>query len=119
LGYPVLDFPSGLLDTNRTATVRTGVVLDTADMTGIFETSCQFSGGFSGGGVFDLEGRVVGIHQGGDNESGPARHGRVELLRTQWDSLAVGKAWDVVATNAPNPATEGLEKLLQGRPWKN
>ena len=119
LGYPSLEFPGGLFDTNRQAAVRTGVVLDTAHMTGIFKTSCGFSGGFSGGGVFDMEGRLVGVHRGGDNENGPAQHGRVELLRVQWDFLAAGKAYGTVATNAADAIVEGLRTFFQGRPWKN
>ena len=63
LGYPYLESPGGLLDTNRQPAVRTGVVVDTADkrtgVPGLFKTSCRFGAGFSGGGVFDLEGRLV------------------------------------------------------------
>jgi len=123
LGYPYLESPGGLLDTNRQPAVKTGVVVDTGDMRtgvpGLFKTSCRFSGGFSGGGVFDLEGRLVGVHSGGDNENGPARHVRVELLRVQWEFLAAGKPYGSVATNGPDPMIEGLERLFQGRPWTN
>lgn len=43
-------------------------------------------GGDSGGGVFDLSGRLLAIHQGWE-PGRPGRHPRVETLRAQWDSL--------------------------------
>ncbi len=44
-------------------------------------------GGDSGGGVFDLSGRLLAINQG--KEPGrPGRHPRAETLRAQWGSLA-------------------------------
>jgi serine protease Do len=116
LGYPFAEFPGGLWDTNRRPAIRTGAVVDTADMTGIFKTWCRFSPGFSGGGLFDLDGRLVGVHEGGDSERGPARHRRIELVRIQWDFLAAAKPHDTVATNAPNPITEAFREVVRGVP---
>jgi len=51
--------------------------------------------GESGGGVFDLQGRVVAVNQ----ESQPPTfgiHGRVELFKNQWDLLIAGKPFDVI-----------------------
>ena len=119
LGYPYLEFPGGLWDTNRQPAIRTGVVVDTGKMGGRFESSCRMSPGFSGGGLFDLAGRLVGVQEGGDRERGTARHGRVELVRMQWDFLATGKPHETVATAAPDPIVERLRTFFQVRPWKN
>ena len=52
--------------------------------------SIGFGGGISGGGVFDLQGRVVGAVLGGSTIIGnhQRRHARVELFHKQWDLLA-------------------------------
>lgn len=56
--------------------------------------------GDSGGGVFDLEGRLVGIHQGGTLEEDKDKkldwHMRIELLRRDWDFLVAGKPKEVL-----------------------
>jgi serine protease Do len=51
-------------------------------------------GGISGGGVFDLQGRVVGVVLGGNGIKGKQerRHARVELFRKQWDLLVASKS---------------------------
>jgi len=56
-----------------------------------FYTSGPISGGDSGGGVFDLDGRVVAIHTGGGRPPKSVRHARVELLRAQWNLLVEAK----------------------------
>lgn len=56
-----------------------------------FYTSGPLSGGDSGGGVFDLDGRVVAIHTGGGRPPKSFGHARVELLRAQWNLLAEAK----------------------------
>ena len=54
-------------------------------------------GGSSGGGVFDLQGRIVGVILGGHGAGGKQyrRHARVELFHKQWDLLAASKTVDV------------------------
>ncbi len=49
-------------------------------------TSGPLSGGDSGGGVFDLDGRVVAIHSSGTSPKS-FDHARVELLKSQWNVL--------------------------------
>jgi serine protease Do len=43
-------------------------------------------GGDSGGGVFDLSGRLLGLNEGKGTGT-PGRHPRVETLRVQWTRL--------------------------------
>lgn len=51
------------------------------------DPSCTQYGGDSGGGVFDANGKLLGITQGKE-PGNPGRHVRTEALRVQWDSLA-------------------------------
>jgi serine protease Do len=60
--------------------------------------SSLLGGGDSGGGVFDLEGRVVATNIGGGWGPG-SDHARIELHRTQWDSLAAGRPVGVTSTD--------------------
>ncbi len=65
--------------------------------------SCQLYGGDSGGGLFDLEGRVMGVHlRIGINVEGlgefPNGHGRIECFKKDWGLLASGKGLDAIST---------------------
>ena len=59
-----------------------------------FEVSPDSPGGRSGGGVFDLEGRVVGIILGGAGDE--MFHNRIELFRSQWDVLAAANRIETI-----------------------
>jgi S1-C subfamily serine protease len=77
---------------NRTPVVRLGRVLSVAS-TGI-NTDCALVGGDSGGPLFDLEGKVVGIH----SRIGPFNmsqnfHVPMDTYVTTWDRLAKGESW--------------------------
>lgn len=75
----------------RTAVVRFGRILKVAD-DGI-TTDCTLVGGDSGGPVFDMEGRVIGIHSRIGNSLSANVHIPVAVYRTDWDRLAKGEAW--------------------------
>jgi len=95
VGYPFAPIDDGLLEPRRSPAVRLGTVVDdTRRGPGILSTSCFFLSGDSGGGVFDLEGRLIAIHSGGKDYEGPAYHTRIEILQKQWDFLASGKSVD-------------------------
>ena len=72
-------------------------------------------GGDSGGGVFDLEGRLVAVIQG-QSFSGIGQHGRVELFREHWDFLAAGKPVDVMSTEPYGQITEAFGRLANDLP---
>ncbi len=67
---------------------------------GQLTTSIAGSGGDSGGPLFDLSGRLVGVVHGGDGSGAHLNHTRIEILRQHWDRLAPGK------TPPPIPNTE-------------
>ena len=68
-----------------------------------FVQGAVFRGGDSGGGLFDLDGRVLGTLRGqrsfGRQQRG-AEYGRVELFQTQWDILIAAKP--VTIPSPPN-----------------
>jgi serine protease Do len=69
----------------RTPPVRLGRVLDATDS--LIRTDCTLVGGDSGGPLFDMEGKVIGIHS---RINGPVTsniHVPVDTYRTTWDRL--------------------------------
>lgn len=75
----------------RDPVVRLGRVLNQNDF--LIQTDCTLVGGDSGGPLFDLEGKVIGIHS---RIGGPITaniHVPVATYRETWDRLAKGEAW--------------------------
>jgi serine protease Do len=76
---------------NRPPPVRVGRVENIALEDGTLQTDCTLVGGDSGGPLFDLNGKVVGIH----SRIGPVLkvniHVPVESFRTDWGAMADGK----------------------------
>ncbi|MHC4736789.1 MAG: S1 family peptidase, partial [Planctomycetota bacterium] len=70
LGYPFLEYlqsDSDKQQRNRKPLVRSGVVVNTSSKPGMLVTSCICYPGDSGGGLFDSEGRLVGVQKGGED----------------------------------------------------
>jgi S1-C subfamily serine protease len=88
---------------NRTPVVRVGRILHTD--TFVIQSDCTLVGGDSGGPLFDMHGRVIGIHSriGGFTIT-ENMHVPVDTFRTTWDKLARGESWG-----------EGLGKLATVR----
>lgn len=72
-------------------------------------------GGISGGGVFDLQGRVVGVILGGHRTNGKQyrRHARVELFRKQWELLAVSRPVDVFDSDPLAEITASISRVAR------
>jgi serine protease Do len=87
----------------RTPPVRLGRVLDNND--GVIRTDCTLVGGDSGGPLFDLDGKVVGIHSriGGTITSN--MHVPVDTYRATWDRLAKS---EVIGGRDSNTAYLGI-----------
>jgi serine protease Do len=85
-------------DPARTPPLRFGRVV--SDGPGNFLTSdCTLIGGDSGGPLFDLDGKVVGINssigQGLDNNN----HAGIDGFREDWKRLIAGESWGELALN--------------------
>ena len=67
------------------------------DLDGALFTSCPLIGGDSGGPLFDLEGRVVGIHSSIHGSIEMNRHVAVDTLRFDWEKLSKDQTWGRVS----------------------
>lgn len=66
---------------------------------GFFSSDCTLIGGDSGGPIFDLSGKLVGINSsiGWDNKAN--NHAGVSALKTDWKRLQSGETWGRLSTN--------------------
>jgi serine protease Do len=85
LGHP------GGYKPGRTPVVRLGRVLTANDE--IIRTDCTLVGGDSGGPLFDLQGRLIGIHSRIGSNITDNIHVPVDTYRETWDRLAKGESW--------------------------
>ena len=65
--------------------------------------------GASGGGVFDVHGKVVGVLLGGAGQE--MQHARVELFRKNWDTLTADKRVQIVETSLVEEASDRLSRI--------
>jgi serine protease Do len=86
----VLGHPAGY-KTGRPPVVRLGRVLDHG--TRLIRTDCTLLGGDSGGPLFDMEGKVIGINSRINNPLTVNIHVPVDTYRDTWDRLAKGEVW--------------------------
>ncbi len=85
LGHP------GGYESGRRPVLRMGRILDIEDDE--IRTDCTLVGGDSGGPLFDMEGRVIGIHS---RIGGPLTaniHVPIQTYQDTWDRLAAGESW--------------------------
>ncbi|MGA0854184.1 MAG: S1C family serine protease [Luteolibacter sp.] len=85
-------------DAARTPPVRFGRVI--SEGPGNFlTTDCTLIGGDSGGPLFDLEGKLVGIHSsiGIDRENN--NHAGIDGFKADWKSLLDGNTWGALTLN--------------------
>jgi serine protease Do len=79
----------------------------------------DLTGGASGGGVVDLQGRVVGVHLGGNRppgRGGQTRNARVELFRKHWGFLAAAKPVDVADSDPLAKITAAFSRIAEDLP---
>jgi serine protease Do len=82
----------------RSAPVRLGRVLENSER--VVRTDCTLVGGDSGGPLFDMEGKVVGIHSRIGDKLSNNYHIPVDTYRTGWDRMVKAEVWGVAA-NGP------------------
>jgi serine protease Do len=82
--------PGGFQD-DRSPPVRLGRVL--FQQRRAIVTDCTLVGGDSGGPLFDMQGKIVGIHSRIGNGIKANLHVPVDTYHETWDRLVAGKAW--------------------------
>jgi serine protease Do len=75
----------------RTPPVRLGRVLDAGTV--LIRTDCTLVGGDSGGPLFDMYGKVIGIHSRINGAITQNIHVPVDTYHETWDRLAKGESW--------------------------
>ena len=77
------------------------------NMGGFLVSDCTLIGGDSGGPLFDLEGKVVGIHSSISESLSFNRDAPVNAAKASWDKMLEGKSWGSIPGDRPrrmNPA---------------
>lgn len=95
-------------DPARTPPVRFGRVM--SDGPGnFFTTDCTLIGGDSGGPLFDLDGKLVGINSSIGWSWKNNNHAGIDGFREDWDRLITGETWGTLQMNPlANPETPVL-----------
>ncbi len=86
MGHP------GGFDIQRGAPVRLGRLWMANDKA-FYRSDCTVSGGDSGGPLFDLDGRVIGIHSNISMEVTENRHVPIGVFHDEWERLKKGEVW--------------------------
>ncbi|XAL99220.1 trypsin-like peptidase domain-containing protein [Phycisphaeraceae bacterium D3-23] len=86
MGHP------GGFDAERPVVARLGRVLNSRDT--VVQSDCTIIGGDSGGPLFDLNGRVVGIHSRIGGGLTANFHVPISTYTDTWDRLAAGEMWN-------------------------
>lgn len=81
----------GGYERGRKPVVRVGRVL--SSKLGVITTDCTLVGGDSGGPLFDMDGKVIGIHSRIGGTLTANMHVPVNTYRDTWDRLAQGEEW--------------------------
>lgn len=82
--------PGGFQE-DRSPPVRVGRIIDVDKNT--LRTDCTITGGDSGGPLFDMQGRVIGIHSRISEESTVNLHGPALAYVEAWEHLKAGKVY--------------------------
>jgi serine protease Do len=94
LGHP------GGYDPQRGAPLRVGRLWEN-DSKAYFRSDCTVSGGDSGGPLFDLEGRVVGIHSSISQNLSENRHVPIGVFAKDMERLKNGDVWGKLSNLMP------------------
>jgi serine protease Do len=85
---------SGGYELGRRPPVRAGRIVKFE--TDQLVTDCALIGGDSGGPLFDLSGRVIGIHSSIGSSVAENRHVAITVYRKYWDRMLRGERWGVL-----------------------
>lgn len=92
----------GGFEADRSPPVRVGRIWG-RDNFGAFFTDCTLIGGDSGGPLFDLEGRLIGIHSSIGGPLSVNRHVGIDNFHTDWARLLKGESWGDLTLGATDP----------------
>ncbi len=109
---------AGSLPYDREPSLRVGQVVPTG-MLGRLSSSCQVTvdSEWGGGGLFDLEGRLIGVNIGGHSPgSQAARHSTIEIIQQHWKELVGRKPPAKGAASGQVQRTENRSKEIQSVP---
>lgn len=109
-------------DAARTPPVRFGRVMSKGPGN-FLTTDCTLIGGDSGGPLFDLDGKIVGINSSIGFSQSNNNHAGIDGLKEDWDRLAAGEAWGKLTLNPfANPEMPvlgigmGMRRSVRGVP---
>ncbi len=83
---------AGGFQRDRSAPIRLGRVLG-KNLVGFLSTDCTLIGGDSGGPLFDLDGKLIGIHSNIGATLSENHHVPIAVFQKDWDRLAAGERW--------------------------
>jgi serine protease Do len=89
-------------DPTRRPPVRFGRVMDKGKLDFV-TTDCTLIGGDSGGPLFDLKGRVVGIHSHIAPDRRVNNHAGLSGFKRSWENMLAGKSWGVLGGDRRDP----------------
>jgi S1-C subfamily serine protease len=78
-------------------------------------TDCTLVGGDSGGPLFDMNGRIIGIHSRIGNSLAANVHVPVSTYRDHWDRLVKGEAWGSQSDIGPFIGVVGASDATDAR----
>jgi len=101
---------SGGFDPNRPAPVRYGRIFK-IDPGKLLRSDCILVGGDSGGPLFDLDGRLIGVHTSVSDDPSVNNDVPVDVAKTGWERLLKGERWGVNRESATDLTADELAGL--------
>lgn len=99
---------------NRGPVVRVGRILFVNQF--VIRTDCTLVGGDSGGPLFDMQGRVIGIHSRiGGLSITENMHVPVDTYLEHWQKLAQGESWGSALGQMPTVLSMGGTKIFEAK----
>jgi serine protease Do len=110
MGHP------GGYDPTRPAPLRVGRVIQKQSLK-LLITDCTLAGGDSGGALFDLQGRLIGIHSSIAQSLSHNIHVAISVFHKSWDRMAGGENWGELKNlfDDPLPGYESKVERKQTR----
>lgn len=115
LGYPTFDDDGLRRPRWHEVVVRVSRIRDTSFVEEELWSSCELWGGDSGGGLFDSQGRLIGVHI----ECGPdslARQASIDLVKKHWDLLVKGSPAEDPVPFDRSPTAEAFRNAVRHVP---